>query len=130
MAKKLSKNLANRTKLRPDQLDRVKGGYGQGVAAKYDETGQQRLGLTRALFKGAKSAKRYVLESRRLGRKVYVADSGLIALSQDELPLTFEISQALKFIEGFDNPELKKAYYNDYFQAGAEIKFNWYTKKI
>lgn len=127
MAKRLSKNLGNRTKLRPDQLERVAGGYGHGVIGKYDAQGQQTLKRTRAVHLAAKSAKKFVLFSDKLGRRIYVADAGLAVLT-DELPLTFEISQALRFMTGFDDPEKKREYYNNYFQVAIEIKFNWLIK--
>lgn len=128
--KKLSKTLHKRTRLNPEQLSRVAGGYGGGEIAKYGPDGVQNLALTRAYAKTKSTAKRFVLFSDRLGRRVFLADAGKTVLVEKELPLTFEISQALHFVAGFDDADRKKAYYNDWFQVAIEVKFNWLTKTI
>lgn len=127
--KKLSKTLHKRVKLNPEQLSRVAGGYGEGEIAKYGADGIQNLALTRAYAKAKVKAKRFVLFSDRLGRRVFVA-SPYLDLAEKELPLTFDIKEALQFVTGLDDANRKKAYYNDWFQVALEVKFDWVTKTI
>jgi hypothetical protein len=124
MPKKESKTLHKRAKLNPDQLDRVQKQYGEGEQSKYTNDGVQNLALTRALHKAKSKVPRYVLFSDRLGRRAYVAKS------EYESRITFELSEALEFIEGFDNPELKKRHYNEFFANRLKIDFDWLTKRI
>lgn len=99
----LSKNLALRTKLTPEQLQRVKGQAGHGLASRYDKDGNQSLQLTRNLLKAKRKAKRLVLYTDQLGRRLYIADSAKIKLRGDEALLTFDKAEALHFYEGFDD---------------------------
>lgn len=128
--KKLSKTLHKRVKLNPEQLSRVAGGYGGGEIAKYGADGIQNLALTRAYSKTKRTAKRFVLFSDRFGRRVFVADSAKLDLGEKGLPLTFDVKEALQFVIGLDDADRKKEYYNNWFQVGVEIKFNWLTKTV
>lgn len=127
---KLSKTLDKRTRLSPGQLSRVAGGYGGGAIAKYGADGVQNLALTRAYAKALRTAKRYVLFTDRLGRRMYVADRNKMNLRDDEQPLTFLCAQALEFVEGLDSVDLKKAYYRGLFVDTLGLEFEWLTKTI
>jgi len=113
---KLSKTLTRRTKLTTEQLTRAKGQAGNGLASRYDKNGTQSLELTRKLAKAAKKAKRFVLYSDQLGRRVYVSTY----TGSEYAPLTFDKADALTFIQGFDDPAVKVAYWNICF---AVLKF-------
>lgn len=106
--------LTKKTKLKPDQLERVNGAAGNGLATRYDANGHQSLELTRRLAKARNKAKRYVLFSDQLGRRVYVADREKADLFPEDSPLTFNRKEALTFFHGFDDPERKKKHYNEY----------------
>lgn len=109
--KKLSKQLSKRTKLSPSQLERVRGQAGGGLASRYNDNGEQSLTLTRRLAKAAKKARRFILYSDELGKRVYVSSE--IA----DIPLTFDKANALLFFEGFDDPQAKVVYWNKRIQA-------------
>jgi hypothetical protein len=108
---KLSKTLTRRTKLNPDQLARVQQQEGNGEASKYDANGQYSLELGRRLNKARKKAPKYILYSDQLGRRVYVADR---RYTMEEKPLTFTQSEALTFLFGFDEEQVKIDYYSQY----------------
>lgn len=127
---KLSKTLHKRTRLTASQLARVAGGYGGGAAAKYGVDGVQNLALTRAYAKALRTAKRYVLFTDRLGRRMYVADRNKMNLRDDEQPLTFLCAQALEFVEGLDSVDLNKAYYQELFSTAVGLEFEWLTKTL
>lgn len=118
-AKKIkSQTLTKRTKLTAEQLKRVRGSAGRGVAASYTEDGSLSLELVRRLNLARKKAKKFCLYSDQLGRRIYVADKELIKkqLSEEEKDraayLTFNKKEALPFFRGFDEPSDKTAYYN------------------
>ncbi len=114
---KLSKNLAKRVWLNAEQLERVKGQAGNGLATRYLSDGTQSLELTRKLAKAAKKAKRFVLYSDQLGKRIYISKV------DETFPLTFEIKEALTFFHGFDNPELKIEYWGNRIPKKF-LKFN------
>lgn len=114
---KLSRTLSRRTKLTPDQLARVKGQAGEGQASRYRADGTQSIELTRRLAKAYRKAKRFVLYSDQIGRRVFVSADTKLAW-----PLTFDKKEALKFIEGFDDPGTKVQYWNEFFIA-QPLKF-------
>lgn len=122
MPKKLSRTLHKRTKLNPEQLQRVKDQYGDGDAGKYDPDGIQSLAKTRGLAKARANGKKFVLFSDRLKRRAYVGVW--------EARLTFEIKEALVFVEGFDSETMKKDYYNAYFKEQIDVLFNWQIKNL
>lgn len=99
---KLSKQLAKRTALTPAQLERVKG-EGGGAASKYDSSGKQSLALTRRLAAARRKAKKLVLYTDQLGRRLYIGDRAKMNLRDGVLPLTFDKDEALIFFEGFDD---------------------------
>lgn len=101
---KLSKRLALRTHLTPAQLERVTA-EGNGAASKYGNDGVQSLALTRRLAAAKRKAKRLVLYTDQLGRRLYIGDRAKMNLRSDVSPLTFDKNEALHFIEGFDNIE-------------------------
>ena len=109
-ARKLSKNLANRTKLTPEQFERVKGQASGGRASVYDENGEQSLVLTRRLHAMKRKARKFVLVDTSLcPRPLYVSknvDDGV----------TFQKDEALHFFEGFDDPSAKLSYYGERFK--------------
>lgn len=107
--KKLSRELAKYTKLSPDQLERVKGQAGEGLASRYDNEGNLSLPLARKLAKAKAKAKRFVLYSDQLGRRLYLSGD------TKGVPLTFDKREALRFIEGFDDPKIKKEYWERMF---------------
>lgn len=104
---KLSKSLAKRTRLNAGQLERVKGQAGNGLASRYLPDGSQSLELTRRLAKAQKKAKKFILYSDQLGKRIYLSGS------LEDYPLTFEKKEALTFLEGFDDPERKIKYWNE-----------------
>lgn len=111
--------LSKRTKLRPDQLDRVKGGSGNGESSKYRPDGVQSLELTRRLMKAKKKAKRFILFTDHIGRRLYVADPKLIDVKEDEVNITFNRKEALQFFHGFDDPKLVVDYYDNFLTYEA-----------
>ena len=104
--RKLSKNLAGRTRLSPDQLERVKGQAGEGLASRYLSDGTLSLQLARNLAKAKRKARKFVLYSDQLGKRVYISKK------VEDIPLTFHPDEALKFFEGFDSPDTKVKYWN------------------
>lgn len=105
--------LAKRTKLRPDQLERVRGGSGHGQSTKYGPDGVQSLELTRRLLKAKRKAKKFVLYTDKIGRRLYVADPVLVKKRKDdEIAITFDRKEALLFYQGFDDPEKVISYYD------------------
>lgn len=108
-APKLSRTLAQRTKLTKDQLKRVKGQAGEGLASRYTPDGRQSLELTRRLAKARKKARKFLLYSDQLGRRLFLSSS------VKGVPLTFEEKEALRFFEGFDDPKVKKNYWEHAF---------------
>lgn len=111
--KKLSTTLTRRTKLTQDQLERVKQQEGNGEAMKFNEQGEFTLELGRRLNKAKRKAQKYVLYSDQLGRRVYVADRTKVNLTEQK-PLTFNQSEALTFLYGFDEEEVKIKYYSQF----------------
>lgn len=115
-----SQQLTKRTKLNPDQLERVKGSAGRGMAARYTPNGELSLELVRRLHLARKKAKKFTLYTDQLGRRLFVADPDLIRkqLSDEEKEraayITFNKKEALPFYRGFDNPSDKTNYYNKY----------------
>lgn len=101
--------LTKRTRLNPEQLNRVLGSASEGEASKYSADGVQSLELTRRLAKAKRRAKRYALFTDQLGKRLYVA-------SDDVGRLTFDKKEALQFFHGFDKPELKLEFFNRAFQ--------------
>jgi len=124
--------LSRRTKLRPDQLERVKGGSGNGEASKYRNDGTQSLELTRRLFLAKKKAKRFVLFTDQVGRRMYVADPKMIDVKEGELSITFNKKEALQFIEGFDDPTITMPYYENYltYEKSGNFIFVLKTKTL
>lgn len=105
-------DLTKRTSLTPKQLLKIDGS-GNGEKSKYDSRGKQSIELTRALAKAKRKSKRFILFTDQLGRRLYIADPSTV--TQDETPITFNRKEALSFIEGFDDPERKKRFYNGTF---------------
>ena len=104
--RKLSKQLTKRTKLTAEQLARAKGQAANGEASRYDANGNQSLELTRRLAKASKKARKFVVYSEQLGKTVYVG------ARLELFPMTFDIKEARMFLEGFDEPRAKVAYWN------------------
>lgn len=111
--KKLSRNLAARTRLTPDQLDRLKMSGNQGDHLKFATSGTQSLVLTKRLVAARKKCKKYVLQTTQLGRTIYIADWRIAKLAIGESPITFNKKEALVFALGMDDPETKIKYYNE-----------------
>jgi|SRR5690606_10312671 len=107
-------DLTTKTKLKPEQLERVKGYAGEGKATKYDENGELSLTLVRRLAKAKRKAKKYVLFTDEIGRRLYVADKTKVDLAPYETPYTFNKKEALIFYYGFDDPEVKRTWYGGY----------------
>lgn len=105
--RKYSHSLSKRTHLTQEQLKRVAGQAGNGLASRYGKDGVQSLVLTRRLAKAQRKATRFVLYSDQLGKRIYVS-----ATIDDNEQLTFDKKGALQFIDGFDNPETKVKYWN------------------
>lgn len=118
--KRLSRQLDLRTKLTPSQLSRVKGQAGEGRSSRYNPDGSQSLELTRRLNKAKTKARKFVLYSDVVGRRLYLS-----ANNKELWPLTFDIKEALKFFEGFDDPGTKVLYWDEFFyQLGIRFKVN------
>ena len=66
----------------------------------------QSLELTRRLAKASKKARKFVVYSEQLGKTVYVG------ARLELFPMTFDIKEARMFLEGFDEPRAKVAYWN------------------
>lgn len=113
--------LTNRTKLTPAQLEVVRGKAPEGLASRYDENGRQSLELTRRLVKAKQKAKRFVLFTDQLGRRLYVGAC--------EGEITFDKKEALQFYEGFDDPTVKSRWWSwEISKRGIEIQFQ--TKQL
>jgi hypothetical protein len=114
------RDLTKRTKLNARQLERVKGESGQGKSSKFDPDGNLSLQLVRKLAKAKAKAKKYVLFTDQIGRRLYVADHDKIGnklrqsntSNEEEACITFDRKEALEFFWGFDDPEQKRSYYN------------------
>jgi len=120
--KKLSRTLDRRVKLTTEQLDRLKKESGGGVSSKYNEAGEYTLTLGRRLNKARKKAPKYVLFSDQLGRRVYVADRKFVNL--EEKPITFNQDEALVFLFGFDEEQIKIDYYSNF------LNLKFLTKRL
>lgn len=113
--------LTNRTKLTPDQLATVKGRAPEGLASRYDETGRQSIELTRRLVKAKRKAKKFILFSDQLGKRLYVG--------MCEGELTFDKKEAMKFYYGFDDPTVKARWWSwEISKRGLVINFQ--TKQL
>jgi len=114
--------LSNRTKVTPEQLERIQGMEGGGVASTYNEQGEKELSLIRKLSLAKRKAPKFVLYTDQLGRRLYIGDRALLKYKPKDqtAAITFDIKQALQFIEGFDNPSVKIAYFNI---NGAGLQF-------
>lgn len=116
-----------KTTLKPDELARVDGLAGDAQAARYGSDGKLVGAKTlRGLLKAKKKARKYVLYSDLLGRRVYIWDNS----KTTDTPLTFEIDQALQFYEGFDDPEKKSANWQRVLKEKTGIDFPLLATKI
>lgn len=100
--------LTNRVQLTPTQLLQVQGSAAEGLAARYNAQGKQSLELTRRLNLAKKRAKKFVLCTDQLGKRLYIGPPEIGRL-------TFEKSDALRFFYGFDKPEVKIGFYDKFF---------------
>lgn len=108
--KKVDANeLAKRTRLTAKQLKRLKEEGGKGEHLKYSAKGEVSLELIRRLAIAKRNAERYVLYTDEIGRRLYVADREFV---KQGAQLTFNIKEALHFLNGFDEPEIKINYFN------------------
>lgn len=118
--------LSRRPKVSHDQLKRIEGGSGDGIASTFDRNGVKDYVLVKRLIKAQRKAKKFVLFSDQLGRRVYVADDRKERLRKGETPLTFDKNNALRFIEGFDDGNAKKVYYRKIFYT-SKLEFKTKT---
>lgn len=93
------------TKLKPAQLERLKKLAGEGQSGKYGADGKAQLTLIRGLAKARQKAGRFVLYTDQLGRRLYICSPYHVLI--EEAPLTFDLTKALQFYDGFDDPATK-----------------------
>lgn len=118
--------LTKRTKLTTEQFERVRQSSGNGESAKYAQVKNsfgENIGselsfeLLRRLNLAKKLADKFFIVTHYLGRVAYIGDPALMKklLKKDEIErelyITFNRKEALIFYDGFDEPELKIAYY-------------------
>lgn len=120
MAKSPSE-LSKKPKLTIEQLDRVNGGSGNGAMSTFRSNGVKDYVLVKRLIKAQKKAKKFVLFSDQIGRRVYIADEEKETLKRGDAPLTFNRDNALKFIEGFDDGNAKKVFYAKIFAVSRLV---------
>lgn len=112
--KKSKYKLSSRVHLTEDQYERMLNEEGEGASAKFEKTKdgyELSLRKARALLKAKAKARRFILYTDQIGRRLYIGDNSVLKLT-DEYPLTFQKHLALKFVEGFDSHELKSNYYS------------------
>lgn len=115
----------SRVKLKPNQLKRVKELSGEGESSKYNAAGEMELQRVRGLAKARAKASRYVLYTNQLGKRLYITKE-----VNEDAPLSFTLSEALHFYEGFDDPITKILGYERVLRKYSPFPFNLQTEKI
>jgi len=115
--KKVSRyKLTMRTKLSEEQFARAERETGKAETHAYIKQGKEykkTLRSIRGLAKLWRAAKKYVLFTDQLGRRLYISDVDKVKFAAGEKPLTFQIKEALPFAHGFDKPEMKQQYWQE-----------------